>query len=163
MRDLYVMQRYQLRTTTGYSDVGSLFAINPIRRSLVAILVSLALIVAPAALLEGDTQVIVMLVTAWFGITGLVMCVPILLWCLAEEAWGRLQRRLWPTIDRLEDLSPRARNLLRRHGFVTIASIEHAPDTTLLLLSNMDSRALQEIRRSINLWHYRRWQEGGFQ
>jgi hypothetical protein len=45
---------------------------------------------------------------------------------------------------------------------VTIASVEEAPDAALLLLSNMDARALREIRRAISLWRYRRWQERGF-
>ncbi len=101
------------------------------------------------------------LVTGWFGLTGLVICTPIFLISLAEEGWHMLERRIWPTIDQL-DLSPRAHNLLRRHGFVTIASVERTSDPSLLLLSNMDARALQEIRRGISLWRYRRWQEGGF-
>ncbi len=46
---------------------------------------------------------------------------------------------------------------------MTIASVEETPDTSLLLLSNMDNRTVQEIRRSVNLWRYRRWQERGFQ
>ena len=84
-----------------------------------------------------------------------------MIWSLLEEVWQWCQRRIWPTIDQL-DLSPRARNLLRRHGFVTIASVEQTPDPTLLLLSNMDTRTLHEIRRGVNLWHYRHWQERGF-
>jgi hypothetical protein len=162
MRDPYVMHRYGGRLNTSQSDLGDIFAVNPIRRSLVAIAASLALIVLPLVLLRGDAALAVELVTGWFGFTGLVMCTPILIWSLLEEGWRILQRRLWPTIEEL-DLSPRARNLLRRHGFVTIASVEDTPDTSLLLLSNMDARAVQEIRRSVNLWRYRRWQERGFQ
>jgi hypothetical protein len=112
--------------------------------------------------LRGDAQMAVEIVAGWFGLTGLIICTPILLWSLAEEGWRILERRLWPTIEDLE-LSPRAYNLLRRHGFVTIASVERTSDTSLLLLSNMDGRALHEIRRGVNLWRYRRWQERGFQ
>ena len=50
----------------------------------------------------------------------------------------------------------------RSGSIVTIASVEQTPDTTMLLLSNMDQRALHEIRRGISLWRYRRWQERGF-
>ncbi len=162
MRDHYVLQRYQFRTNPGSSDVGNLCAVNPIRRSLAVILTSVGMIAAPAALLRGEWQTIALIVATWFGVTGIALCTPILIWCLVEEAWGWCQRRLWPTVEQL-DLSPRARNLLRRHGFVTIASVEQASDGALLLLSNMDARAVQEIRRSISLWRYRRWQENGFQ
>ncbi len=161
MKDLYVLQRYQLCAAPGSSDVGNLFAVNPIRRSIAVILSSVAMIVAPLALLRGESQTMALILTTWFGVTGIVMCTPILIWCLVEEVWTWCQRRIWPTVDQL-DLSPRARNLLRRHGFVTIASVEQTPDIALLLLSNMDSRALHEIRRSISLWRYRRWQESGF-
>jgi hypothetical protein len=156
------MHRYGLRLSRGHSDLGDIFAVNPIRRSFVAVLASAALIGLPFLLLQGEAQLAVAMVTSWFGFTGLLLCTPILIWSLIEEGWHILQRRLWPTIELL-DLSPRAYNLLRRHGYVTIVSVERTPDTSLLLLSNMDGRAVQEIRRSINLWRYRRWQERGFQ
>lgn len=162
VRDSYSMYRQGLRLSPGHSDLGDIFAINPIRRSCTVILVCAAMIALPLLILRGDVQMAVELVTGWFGFTGLIMCTPILLWSLLEEGWHLLQRRLWPTIEQL-DLTPRAYNLLRRHGFVTIASVEETPDSSLLLLSNMDSRAVQEIRRSVSLWRYRRWQERGFQ
>jgi len=154
------------RYTTPYTlgrqgDVGDLFAIDPIRRSMGAITVCAALIAVPTLVLHGDTEQAVGLLTSWLGLTGLILCIPVLIISLLEEGWQHLQRRIWPTIDQL-DLPPRARNLLRRHGFVTIASVEEAPDAALLLLSNMDARALREIRRAISLWRYRRWQERGF-
>lgn len=145
-----------------YSGLGDFFAINPVRRSLGTVITCLLLIGLPLLLLQGDTEMAVEIVTGWFGLTGLVLSTPILLWSLAEEGWRLLERRLWPTIEDL-DLSPRAYNLLRRHGFVTIASVEGTLDANLLLLANMDSRALQEIRRGVSLWRYRRWQERGFQ
>lgn len=161
MRDPYASHRHGMRLAGGSSDLGDLFAINPIRRSLAAVAISSASIVLPLLCLRGEAQMATLIVTGWFGSTGVVLCTPILIWSLLEEAWGRCQRRLWPTVDQL-DLSPRAHNLLRRHGFVTIASVEQTPDPALLLLSNMDARTLREIRRSVSLWHYRRWQERGF-
>jgi hypothetical protein len=161
VRDPYLAQRYGGRLTSSHSDLGDLFAINPIRRSFGTIVVCLLMIALPLLTLQGEARMAVEIVTGWFGLTGLIICTPIFLWSLGEEGWRLLERRLWPTIEELE-LTPRAHNLLRRHGFVTIASVERAPDTTLLLLSNMDTRALHEIRRGVGLWRYRRWQERGF-
>jgi len=146
---------------------GDLFAVDPIRRSAGAIVVCAALIALPLLVLHGDTQRAVGLPTSWIGLTGLILRIPIPSISLLEEGWQRSQRRIWPTIDQLE-LPPRAHNLLRRHGFVTITSVEEAPDAALILLSNMDARVLREIRRAISLWRYRRyrryrrWQERGF-
>ena len=161
MRDHYAAHRHAMRQAGGSSDLGDLFAINPIRRSLTLIALSIGSIVLPLVCLRGDAQMGVLIITSWFGSTGLILCTPILIWSLLEEAWGWCQRRLWPTVNQLE-LSPRAQNLLRRHGFVTIASVEQTPNPALLLLSNMDARTLREIRRGVSLWHYRRWQERGF-
>jgi hypothetical protein len=161
VRDPYLSHRYGMRVSGGQSDLGDLFAVNPIRRSAAVIAISLIGVIAPLWLLHGDAQTAVLLITGWLGSTGVVLCTPILIWSLLEEAWLRCQRRLWPTVDQL-DLSPRAHNLLRRHGFVTITSVEQTPDQALLLLSNMDGRTLHEIRRGVSLWHYRRWQERGF-
>ena len=157
-----MLHRQGMRLAPGQSDLGDIFAINPIRRSFTVLLVCAAMIGLPLLVLRGEVQMAVELVTGWFGFTGLIMCTPILIWSLLEEGWRLLQRRLWPTIEQL-DLTPRAYNLLRRHGFVTIASVEETPDSSLLLMSNMDNRTVQEIRRSVNLWRYRRWQERGFQ
>jgi hypothetical protein len=150
-----------MRVGTGHSDLGDLFSVNPIRRSLGVIVASITMMLLPPMFLAGPAQAAALIVALWFGITGLILCIPILIWSVIEEIWHRCQRRLWPTVEQL-DLSPRAHNLLRRHGFVTITSVEQTPDTTMLLLSNMDHRALHEIRRSISLWRYRRWQERGF-
>ncbi len=161
MKDSYALSRNGARISSGHSDLGDLFSINPIRRSLAVILVSIAMMVVPAMILSGEAQMAALIVTIWFGCTGIIMCTPILIWSVVEEAWHRCQRCLWPTVDQL-DLSERGHNLLRRHGFVTITSVEQTPDATMLLLSNMDGRVLHEIRRSISLWHYRRWQDQGF-
>jgi len=102
-----------------------------------------------------------MLSVGWLAITGIVMGLPVLALSLLDEGWGRLQRRLHPSVDQL-DLSPRLSHVLRRHGYHAIAAVEHAPDDALLVLSNMDARGLRDVRRAVSLWHYRRWQEGGF-
>lgn len=161
MKDPYVLYRHNIRVGTGHSDLGGLFAVNPIRRSFAVIVVSIVMMLLPPMLLDGPAQAAALIIAIWFGVTGVIMCTPILIWSIVEELWHQCQRRLWPTIEQL-DLSPRAQNLLRRHGFVTIASVEQTPDTTMLLLSNMDQRAVHEIRRSISLWRYRCWQERGF-
>ena len=149
---------YQLGRQDGGGD---LFSINPIRRSAGASAVCAASLALPLLVLHGDTQQTVGLLTSWIGLTGLILCIPVLILSLLEEGWQRLQSRIWPTVDQL-DLTPRLHSLLRRHGFVTIASVEEAPDAALVLLPNTDARAVHEIRRAISLWRYRRWQERGF-
>ena len=136
------------------------FAINPIRRSLGVVAVS-TLILFGAPLLGEPAATAVLLSLGWLAMTGLVMGLPILIWSLAEEAWRRTRRRFDPPIDLL-DLPPRLHHVLHRHGYESISLVERTPDTTLLLLSNMDPRGLREIRRAISLWRYRRWQEAGF-
>jgi Bacterial RNA polymerase, alpha chain C terminal domain len=136
------------------------FAVNPIRRACGLVGGSALVVFAP--LLAGEeVATMAMLSVGWLGVTGLVMGVPILLLCLAEEGWRRARRRLQPTVEQL-GLSPRVVHVLRRHGYDSIAAVDRAPDAALLLLSNMDARALREVRRALSLWHYRRWQDGGF-
>ncbi len=142
------------------SDLPDPFAINPIRRSLVLVGTSGA--VVSGALLAGDpVTTMVMLSVGWLAITGIVMGLPVLLLSLLDEGWRRLQQRLHPSVDQL-DLSPRLCHVLRRHGYHVITAVERAPDDALLVLSNMDARGLHDVRRAVRLWHYRRWQEGGF-
>lgn len=145
----------------GHGDLNDLFAVNPLRRSAWIVTICWALILGPWLLLEGEWRSLVLVATGWVAATGIIMVTPILVWCLVEEAVRAVRRRITPPVDVLA-LSPRARNLLRRHGFETIASVEATPDSAMLLLSNMDSRALREIRRAISLWRYQRWQERGF-
>ena len=66
-----------------------------------------------------------------------------------------------PGIEEL-DISQRIHSLLMRHGYETIEQIDRTPDTSLLLLSNVDARTLHKIRRAINIWKYQRWQDRGF-
>ena len=145
----------------GGGDCNDIFAVNPLRRSAWIVSVSWALILVPAFLLEGETRSLMLIGAGWIAATGIIMVTPILIWCLVEEAVKAIRRRVTPPIEAL-DLSPRAYNLLRRHGIETIAEVDSTPDSSLLMLSNMDARALREIRRAVNIWRYQRWQERGF-
>jgi hypothetical protein len=144
-----------------YGDCNDIFAVNPLRRSAWIVAVSWAMLLVPVFVLHGELRSLVLVGTGWIAATGIIMVTPILIWCLVEEAVKAIRRRITPPIEAL-NLSPRAFNLLRRHGFETIDEVDAAPDSSLLLLSNMDARALREIRRAINLWRYQRWQERGF-
>ncbi|MDP9368343.1 MAG: hypothetical protein M3Q03_08720 [Chloroflexota bacterium] len=142
------------------SDVVDPFAVNPIRRSFAVVATSALLVFGPL-LIGGAFATTVLLAVGWLAATGLVMGTPILIWSLVEEGWRLIHRRLHPSVDLL-DLSPRVAHILLRHGYESIEAVDRAPDATLLLLSNMDSRGLREVRRAISLWKYRRWQEQGF-
>lgn len=148
------------RSSVYASDVPDPFAVNPIRRSFGLVLVCGLIVFGPLAI-GGSFAMSVMVSIGWLAVTGLVIGIPILIWSLAEEGVLLLRRRLRPSVDLL-DLSPRVVHILTRHGYDEIDAVEHASDTTLLLLSNMDARGLREIRRAINLWKYRRWQDQGF-
>lgn len=152
---------YGMSLHANYGDCNDIFAVNPLRRSAWIVSVSWAMILIPAFVLQGELRSLVLIGTGWIAATGIIMVTPILVWCLVEEAITAVRRRITPPIEALS-LSPRAYNLLRRHGLATIAEVDATPDSTLLLLSNMDARALREIRRAINLWRYQRWQERGF-
>ncbi len=146
-------------TGTG-SDLADPFAVNPIRRSFGLVAAS-CLIVFGAPLFGEPVTTVTMLTVGWLAMTGIVMGTPILLWSLVEEGWRRAQRRLDPPVEEL-DLAPRLRHVLVRHGYASIAQVERAPDAALLVLSNMDTRGLRDVRRAVSLWRYRRWQERGF-
>jgi hypothetical protein len=142
-------------------DCNDIFAVNPLRRSFWIVFVSWMMILVPIFVLHGDWRSLALIAGGWIAATGIIMCTPILIWCLVEEAWKFVRRRVTPNIEQL-DLSPRAYNLLRRHGLESISAIEATPDSSLMLLSNMDQRAIREIRRAISIWRYQRWQERGF-
>ena len=150
---------FMLRSAGG--DCNDIFAVNPLRRSAWIVAISWAMLLVPIFFLKGDIQALTLIAAGWIAATGIIMVTPILIWCLIEEGWKLVRRRISPSIDAL-DLSPRAYNLLRRHGFESIAGVDATPDSSLMLLSNMDARALREIRRAISIWRYQRWQERGF-
>lgn len=60
------------------------FSANPIRRSLVAGLVSLALVTTPFLISE-EVGATVMLSFGWIAMAVLVFCIPIFLWSVIEE------------------------------------------------------------------------------
>ncbi len=136
------------------------FAVNPIRRSFGLVVACLTVLVVPFFL--GERAIMTsMLTIGWLAIAGLVFGLPVLIWSLAEASIARIRTRLHPAVDEL-DLSPRLKHVLQRHGYQSIDGVDSAPDAALLLLSNLDTRGLQEVRRAISIWKYRRWQEQGF-
>lgn len=152
--------RFGARSSAYSSDTPDPFAVNPIRRSFGLVLISGLTVFGPLAI-GGSVAMSVMVSVGWLAVTGLVIGTPILIWSLIEEAIVIVRKRIRPTVDQLH-LSPRVAHVLTRHGYQEIDAIDNASDTTLLLLSNMDARGLREVRRAINLWKYRRWQDQGF-
>jgi len=148
------------RTQVQSSGISDPFAVNPIRRAAALVAVCAVALVGPWLISE-QLGITMMLAVGWLAVTGLVLGLPILIWCLGEEALSAAQRRRRPGVDLL-GLSPRVEHILVRHGLTTIRSIEATPDDGLLLLSNMDQRGVAEVRRATTLWKYRRWQESGF-
>jgi hypothetical protein len=153
-------QRWRARTQFLNTSSSDPFAVNPIRRAAALVVVCLVLLVGPWLISE-EFGISMMLFTGWIAITGLVLGLPIFVWCVGEWIVSAIRRRTHPGIDQL-GLSPRIEHILARHGFTTIRELEETPDDGLLLLSNLDQRGVQEIRRSVTLWKYRRWQESGF-
>ncbi|HEY8446063.1 MAG TPA: DNA-directed RNA polymerase subunit alpha C-terminal domain-containing protein [Thermomicrobiales bacterium] len=149
---------YQTATSTG--QLADPFAVNPIRRSTALVVACSLTVTAPWAFGEG-VGTTVMLSVGWLAMTGLVIGIPVLLISLLEAGFTLARRRLRPSVEQL-DISPRVQHVLMRHGYHAIADVDRTPDAALLLLSNMDARALREVRRAIALWKYRRWQERGF-
>lgn len=156
-REIYHNTRYASMGTSE-SDI---FAVNPLKRSAIIAGGCWSMVLIPILFFKGDLQATALIAGGWLAAAGIVFVTPIFFWSLAEAGWERIRWRVSPTIEDLE-LSPRAYNLLRRHGFETITSVDLTPDVSLMLLSNMDARALHEIRRSISIWKYLRWQEKGF-
>ena len=152
--------RWRARSQVLNSSVSDPFAVNPIRRSAGLCGVCSVTLVGPWLISE-QFGITMMLATGWLAVTGLIMGIPILIWCIGEWLVAFIQQRIHPGIDQL-NLSPRVEHVLLRHGLTTIRQIEATPDEGLLLLSNMDQRGVHEIRRSISVWKYRRWQESGF-
>ncbi len=148
-----------LRSTSS-TGMGDPFSINPIRRSF-AVVAFCSLILGGGIALGGSATKLIMVSVGWLLISALILTLPILIWSLTEEGVRLLRRRLSPHIEQL-GLSVRVEHILLRHGYETIRQIHETDDDTLLMLSNMDIRGLREIRREINLWQYRRWQEAGF-
>lgn len=151
-RDRSVMQRG--------SHLDDPFAINPIRRSATIVALSVITLFGPF-MISPDLGEGMMLSVGGLALTGLIFCVPILIWSVIEEIVRVVQRRMHPPVEAL-DLHVRIVHNLRRHGYATIRAVDREIDTSLLLLSNMELSDVREIRRAINLWKYARWQARGF-
>jgi hypothetical protein len=153
---------YQAARRSAYgASPDDLFAVNPVRRSAIISFGSWALLVVPAVFLRGDLQALLLIGFGWMAAAGVVFVTPIFFWSIAEVIWRSYRRRKHPGIDEL-DISQRVFNLLNRHGFETIEHVDRTPDSSLLLLSNVDARTLHSIRRAVNIWKYQRWQDRGF-
>ncbi len=136
------------------------FAINPIRRSATIVVLSAVTLFGPF-MISPDVGEGMMLSVGGLALTGLIFCVPILIWSVIEEIVRMMQRRMHPPVEAL-DLHARIVHNLQRHGYATIRAVDREVDTSLLLLSNMELADVREIRRAINLWKYARWQAQGF-
>ena len=155
-----VQTAYTFRQINAGANLGDPFAVDPVRRSAIAVAVCLAIVIAP--MLSGhELGVTIMLTVGWLAAIGLIFCIPILIWSAAAAGFTIIRRRIHPPIEHL-NLPPRLLHILHRGGFDTIVSVEKADDPTLMLLANIDQRDLQHIRRAISLWKYARWQAAGF-
>ncbi|HET9015293.1 MAG TPA: DNA-directed RNA polymerase subunit alpha C-terminal domain-containing protein [Thermomicrobiaceae bacterium] len=137
------------------------FAVNPIRRSALAIAVAGFTLFGGTRVFGPGIGTTLLYTCGWLAATVLIFSIPVLIVSVCAELWTLLRRRTHPSISQL-DLSPRVLHLLERHGYTVIDEVDHAPDGALLLLSNFDARALREVRRAVSLWKYRRWQDAGF-
>ncbi len=137
------------------------FAVNPVRRSLIAFIICSAAFIVPMAFFPQNLEAMSMVLFGWLAAIGMVLCFPVFLMSVAELAWKQIARRLYPSVDLL-DLNPRVRNLLNRYGFRTIDSVDRCSDDGFLMLTNFDPKALHELRRAVSVWKYRRWQDAGF-
>ena len=136
------------------------FAENPIRRSATVVSVCALTLWGPFVISD-QLGVAVMLTVGIFAISGLIFVTPILIWSLTEAAVLLIRRRIHPDVEQL-NLPPRVVHILHRHGIATIRAAVRTPDAVLLSFSNMDMADVDELRRAIRLWQYRRWQEQGF-
>ena len=136
------------------------FSVNPIRRSLIAVVGSVAIVTLPFLISE-QAGATVMLSIGWIAMAVLIFSLPVLVWATTEELIHAMSRRLHPPITEL-DLSDRVLHILQRHGIRTIRDAEQLDPTSFHLMANMTPRDVYMIERAINLWHYRRWQEAGF-
>jgi hypothetical protein len=139
----------------------NLFAVNPLRRSFIVAAACWLTLIVPITLLHGEWQAMILIGAGWIAVTGAIFVTPLFVWCLVERGWEIWFRHRCPTVEQLE-LTPRALNLLARHGYTTIAQLDRASDESLLMLSNMDTRTVREIRRAVSIWKYLRWQARGF-
>lgn len=146
--------------TTNWSQQPDPFAVNPIRRSAILVVASAIVFFGPL-MFGGPNGALAVIAGGWLGLVGLAIGIPVLLLSLGEAGYQLLIEEMRPSVHRL-DLSPRLQNILVRHGYSAISTIEATPDPVLLLLSNMEVRDVRTVRRAISLWRYQEWQAKGF-
>jgi hypothetical protein len=151
---------FRSRVTMQSNQLHDPFSVNPIRRSLLAGSVSLALITTPFLISE-EVGAMVMLSFGWIAMAVLVFCIPIFIWSVIEEAVHVITNRLHPPVSEL-DLPERVIHILERHGVRTVRAAEQLDPAAFHLMANMAPRDADAVIRAINLWRYRRWQEAGF-
>lgn len=145
------MQRHQIHDP---------FTVNPIRRSFVAVIGSVAVIYLPFRFSEAAGET-VMLSIGWLAMAVLIFSAPIMVWCIGEELVHAIYRRLHPPVTDL-DLPDRVIHILHRHGVRTIRAARQLDPAAFHLMANMAPRDAEAVVRALNLWYYRRWQEAGF-
>jgi Bacterial RNA polymerase, alpha chain C terminal domain len=148
------------RANPGTGQLADPFAVDPIRRSF-GLVATCALVLFGPLAIDSKVAALVMLSCGWLAAAGFVIGLPVLLWSVGEWLAIAIRKRLHPTVDQL-DISPRVAHILNRFGYHEIEFVDQISDAELMLLSNMDVRAVREIRRAIAIWKYRRWQERGF-
>src|SRR4051812_41173797 len=70
---------------SGGGSYNDIFAVNPLRRSCYIVGTCWAMLLVPAFLLHGDLRALLLIGCGWLAATGIIMCTPILIWCLIEE------------------------------------------------------------------------------
>lgn len=151
---------FRSRVAMQSSQVHDPFSVDPVRRSLIAVAVSLAVIVVPF-MISNEAGATVMLSVGWLALAVLVFSVPVLVWSALEETIRALNHRIHPPVTDL-DLPERVIHILHRHGIDTIQAAERLDPAAFHLMANMGPRDADAVTRAINLWRYRRWQEAGF-
>ncbi len=153
-------REFRTRVALRSDPVHDPFSVNPIRRSLVAVIGSLGIITVPFLISE-SAGATVMLSVGWLAMAVLVFSLPVLIWATVEEMVAALRRKVHPPVSEL-DLPQRIVHILQRHGVGTIRAAEHLDEASLLLMSNLTPRDAQAVERALSLWRYRRWQDAGF-
>ncbi len=154
------VSEFRSRVSMQSNQLQDPFSVNPIRRSLAAVVISGTVIVVPFFISE-EAGATVMLAVGWLAMAMLVFSIPILLWSMAEEALRLATARMHPPVSEL-DLPERVIHILQRHGVRTIRAAERLDPAALHLMANMAPRDADAVVRALNLWRYRRWQEAGF-
>ena len=151
---------FRSRVAMQSNQIHDPFGVNPIRRSLVGGIGSLALIMTPFLISE-EAGATVMLSVGWLAMAVIAFCIPIFLWSVCEAIVRIVSHRIHPPVSEL-DLPERIIHILQRHGVRTIRAAERMDPVAFHLMANLAPRDADSVVRAINLYHYRRWQDAGF-